>query len=123
MTNGGEVNANESLPRAALEAMISPPYPEDPAGLAEIFGRFLRLQTRTIYAGDRRFTVQDVKAAQQTDVQHRHRQSYHVSGLKSSVPSLRLCDLATPCLSGLDQSLPMWTVMLPSLMGWSNPLS
>ena len=43
MTKGGEVNTNETLPRAALEAMPSLPCPDDPTSLTEIFGRFLQL--------------------------------------------------------------------------------
>jgi site-specific recombinase XerD len=43
MTKGGEVSTNETLPRAALEATPSPPCPDDPTSLTEIFGRFLRL--------------------------------------------------------------------------------
>ena len=43
MTNGGEATTNETLLRAALETMPSPPGLDDPAGLTEISGRFLRL--------------------------------------------------------------------------------
>jgi site-specific recombinase XerD len=43
MTEGGEVNTNETLPRVALEAVPSPRCPDDPTSLTEIFGRFLRL--------------------------------------------------------------------------------
>jgi hypothetical protein len=43
VTQGGEVNTSETLPHAALEAMHSSPYSDDPTGLTESFGRFLRL--------------------------------------------------------------------------------
>ena len=43
MTKGSEVSTNETLPRAALEAIPSPPCPDDLISLTEIFGRFLRL--------------------------------------------------------------------------------
>ena len=43
MTEGGEVNTNETLPSIGLEAVPRPRCPDDPTNLTEIFGRFLRL--------------------------------------------------------------------------------